>query len=639
MPKSQMEKFEFKTEVKQLLELVIHSLYSHKDIFLRELISNAADAIDRLRFESLTDTELKKDNKDNIEWKIKLVRDEKQRTLTISDNGIGMTHDELVDHLGTIAKSGTKTFLEQLKKIDTKQDLSLIGQFGVGFYSSFMVADKVTVVSRHAKSDTANKWVSDGEGGFQVEPANKSEAGTDVILHLKDDAQDYLQEHQLRDIVKKYSDFVEHPIVIDVEKEEKLVDQDNKTIKKKVEETLNSRKALWAKAKNEIKDEEYIEFYKHLAHDLNPPLKTIHYSAEGTIEFKALIYIPQKAPFDLFFPDSIKGIHLYVKRIFIMDDCKKLIPEYLRFVKGVVDANDLPLNVSREILQQDAALEKIKKNVVNKILQTLQTMLDKEYDEYVKFYREFGKVLKEGIHYDYENKDKILELCLYETSKTGNGEFKSLKQYVENMPKDQKDIYYIIAENKAAAMMSPHLEIFKKKDLEVLVMTDTIDEWVLGSVFEYKGKKLKAVDKGDLSMADKDAEKEIKEKKEQYTDLLSFMQKELEQEVKEVTFSARLTDSPSCLVLDESGMSKQMEQMFKAMGQDVPAQKKILEINASHPIVEVMQKIFSESKENPVLKDYVQLLYDQAVLAEGGKIKDPLQFVKKISELMIRAAK
>lgn len=634
--KTKAEQFEFKTEVKQLLDLVIHSLYSHKDIFLRELISNASDAIDRLRIESLTNADLLESNHD---FKIKIIRDEKAQTLTLSDSGIGMSHDELSENLGTIAKSGTKAFLEQLQK--DKKDVNLIGQFGVGFYSAFMVADSVSVITRKAGSNDSWKWTSTGEGQFSIEPADKATRGSDIILHLKDDAQDYLKEWTLRDIVKKYSDFVEHAICMDVEKTEypEGDDKDKKPTTKIVEETLNSQKAIWSRPKNEIKDDEYKEFYKHISHDYNPPLQWIHYSAEGNIEFKALLYIPSKAPMDLYYPDSIKGVHLYVKRVFIMDDCKKLMPEYLRFVKGVVDSNDLPLNVSRELLQQDAQLDKIKKNLTSKILSTLKTTLEKDLPEYLKLYKEFGKVLKEGVHVDQENKDKIVELLLYSTSKTVGDELRTLQQVIDNMKDDQKEIYYLAAENMDVAKTSPLLEMFRKKDIEVIFMTDPIDEWVINSIVDFKDKKLKAIDKGDIDLDDDATKETLKEKKKEHEGLLSFIQKQLDKDIKEVRFSSRLTDSASCLVADEHGMNKHMEQMFKAMGQAMPEQKKILELNPDHALIGVLQDRFSADPASPELKDFIELVYDQAILAEGSTLKDPVGFIKKVSELMVKAGK
>ena len=635
---SEKKKFEFKTEVKQLLDLVIHSLYSHKDIFLRELISNAADAIDKVRFEALTNSALIEEG--SADWKIKISADEKAKILTISDNGMGMTKEELIDNLGTIAKSGTKAFIEKIKSANEKTDLTLIGQFGVGFYSSFMVADKVEVISRHAASDKAYKWESTGEGGFEVTEDSKLTRGTDVVLYLKEEDLGYLKEYEIRGIVKKYSDFVEHAIVMDVEKEVKENPDDKKGKKEIVEETFNSRKALWTKSKSEVKEDEYKEFYKQIARDFQDPLKAIHYSAEGTIEFKALLFIPAKAPFDLYYPDAVKGIQLYVKRVFIMDDCKKLIPEYLRFLRGVVDSNDLPLNVSREILQQDAQLEKMKKNIINKVLSTLKTMLEKEYDEYLKFYKEFGKVLKEGTHYDYDNKNAILDLCLFESTKTAPGEYRTLKAYLEAMKADQKEIYYMLSESREAALASPHLEAFKKNDLEVLLLTDTIDEWLVNSVYEYEKKPLKAIDKGDIELpSDKEAKKGIESKQKEHKDLLEYIQTQLDADVKEVRFSSRLTDSISCLVSDDGAVTKQMEQMFKAMGQEVPHQKRILELNPDHEIIKILKNIYEINKDSSSLKDYCQLMYDQALLAEGGKLKDPLGFVKRVSELMVKAVK
>ncbi|MEK6557369.1 MAG: molecular chaperone HtpG [Candidatus Margulisiibacteriota bacterium] len=638
--KTATEHFEFKTEVKQLLDLVIHSLYSHKDIFMRELISNAADAIDRLRFEALTQPNLL-DNKDP--WQIKLIADKEAKTLTISDNGIGMNHDELVDHLGTIAKSGTKAFMEQIKK--SGDNVNLIGQFGVGFYSAFMVADTVSVISRKAGEPLSHRWTSTGEGSFEIMPDKKESRGTDIVLHLKDEEQNYLNEYTLRQIIKKYSDFVEHAIVMDIEREETPKDSEGKDIKdakplKTIkQETLNSQKALWTKAKSEIKEDEYAAFYKHISNDFQKPLRVIHYSAEGNIEFKALLFIPEKAPFDLFYPDAVKGIHLYVKRIFIMDDCKKIIPEYLRFVKGVVDSNDLPLNVSRELLQQDTQLDKIKKNVVGKVLSELSKMMEKDYPEYLKFYKEFGKVLKEGVHYDYENKEKLVDLCLYETSTTTQGELSSFKQYVDRMSDDQKDIYYLSAESYAVALSSPHLEMFRQKGIEVLFMCDPIDEWFLNSVSEYKGKKLKAIDKGDIELGDEKKKEDIAEKQKEYKGLLGIMLTAVSDDVKEIRFSTRLTDSASCLVADEFGLSKQMEQMFKSMGQEAPAQKKILEINPDHTVVFRLKTLFETDPAAPEIKDYTQLLYNQALITEGSKPKDPVAFAKKVSDLMIKALK
>ncbi len=633
------ENYEFKTEVHQLLDLVINSLYSHKDIFMRELISNASDAIDHIRYQSLTQPDMAEND---THWKIKIIPDEKANTLTISDNGIGMTHDEIIQNLGTIAKSGTREFLNTIK--ENKGDVNMIGRFGVGFYSSFMVADKVEVVTRTSKGK-AHKWSADGPGGFHLEETEKTGRGTDIILHLKKESHDYLQEYEIRGVVKKYSDFIEFPIVMDVEREappQKPEDKAGETPepeKKIVEETLNSRKALWAKAKNQIKPEEYIEFYRHIAHDFNDPLETIHYQAEGTIEFKALLYIPKQAPFDLFMRDADKGIHLYINRVFIMNDAKTLLPNYLRFVKGVVDASDLPLNVSREILQQDANLEKIRKNLVKKILGTLQTMRVQEYDKYLTFYKAFGQVLKEGLHFDPGNKDAIAELLLFESTKAEKENNRSLDAYLQDMPETQKSIYYILAEDRHAALASPHLEVFKSKNIEVLIMTETIDEWIVQSLVEYKQKPLKSVGKGELDLDESEKQKleeENREKKVEYHDLVELMKTKLASEIKEVRFSQRLTDSPACLVLDEMGMSKHMQELFKAAGQEMPPQKNILEINAKHALIEKMNSLFRADKDSPELSDYIDLLYDQTLLTAGYKIKDPAGFSRRVTKLMVK---
>lgn len=629
------EKFEFKTEVKQLLDLVIHSLYSHKDIFLRELISNASDAIDKRKFQSLTDVSLGIDA-----YKIKIIRDEKKKILTISDNGIGMSKDELLDNLGTIARSGTKSFLENIK-LEKDSNLDLIGQFGVGFYSAFMVADKIEVVSKKIGEKKAYKWISTGEGGFELEEATKIDAGTDVILFLKKEDKAYLDEYELKQIVKKYSDFVEHPIVMDTKKNEYPKKEDGSTdydatpIEITSEEELNSRKAIWVKSASEVTKEEYNEFYKHLSHDYSDPFKIIHYKAEGTMEFKALLYIPAKSPINMYQPDDKKGIQLYVKRVFIMDDYANIVPEYLRFVKGVIDSGDLPLNVSREILQQDKHLDKIKKGVVKKILNTLKQLKEKEFDEYSKFYKEFGAVIKEGIHHDDENKELLSDLAIYKTTKSGNA-YKSLAQYIAEMTTEQKDIYYLLANSEEEAKKLPVLEAFNKKGYEVILMTDPVDDWVVSSLLEYQGKKLVAVDKGDVDITDESEKKELDSKKEEYKDLLDFMGKQLSSDVKEVRFSSRLTNSVSCLVNDQYSITKNMEQMFKAMGQVMPAQKKILELNPEHRLIEVLKKEYEANNNSELLKDYTDLIYQQALIAEGDKLQDPVSFTKKLTELMLK---
>jgi molecular chaperone HtpG len=620
------ETLQFKTELKQLLHLITHSLYSHKDIFLRELISNASDASDTIRFQSLTKPELAEDNTD---WKIKLIPDEKNGTLTISDNGVGMSKDSIVENLGTIAKSGTRAFLENLKTADVKDRPELIGQFGVGFYSAFMVADKVTVVSRMAgpKSEGV-RWVSDGQGEFSVETVDKETRGTDVILHLKEEDKEFLQPWRLREIVKKYSDFVEHPIVMDVEKE-----QDGK--KQTVEETLNSRKAIWLRPKAQITQQEYNDFYKHLSHDFQDPAKVIHYTAEGAIEFKALLYLPAHRPFDLLWWDGKRrGLQLYIQRVFIMDDCEALLPPYLRFVKGVVDSPDLPLNVSREILQQSAPLEKIKSNLVTKVLRTLEEMKNEEYDAYVKFFKELGMVLKEGVSQDWTNREKIADVLLFESTKTEPGQFTTLGKYLLAMPADQKEIYYLIGESRELLENSPYLETFKSKSQEVLLLTDPVDEFVVQGLPEYKGKRLKAVDRGDLDQAALD-----EGKKKAFQPLLDFMKEKLP-EVKDVRLSHRLRESAACLVADEGEIGAHMERLMRKIGRgdELPESKRILEVNADHPAVAAMQQLFARDARDPRLEKYSRLLYDQAVIAEGSKVKDPAAFAQRINELVAKDA-
>jgi molecular chaperone HtpG len=615
------ETMQFKTELKQLLHLIIHSLYSHKDIFLRELISNASDAIDRIRFEGLTKADLLEDNAD---WKIRLTPDEANRTLTISDNGIGMSRETIVEHLGTIARSGTREFLESLKQADAKERPELIGQFGVGFYASFMVANKVTVLSRMAGAPADGvKWESAGEGDFTIEPATKPTRGTDVILHLREDAKEFLNASKLHQLVKKYSDFVEHPIVMEV-------DNDGK----KMEETLNARQAIWLRNKSDITDDEYNDFYKHLSHDTNVPLKTIHYKAEGAMEFKALLYIPAQKPFDLMWGDSNKGLHLYIQRVFILDDCETLLPRYLRFVRGVVDSPDLPLNVSREILQHSAPLEKIKSNLTSKVLGTLDEMKRKEFDKYVGFYHELGTFLKEGAYQDFENKKKLADLLLFESTKTDAGKLTTLADYLERMPGDQTEIYYLAGDNREVMEQSPLLESFKAKGWEVLLLTEPADEFVVDSLHEYKGKTLKAVDKVGIDQANLSDEK-----KQQFQPLLDYI-KEKVPDIGDARLTNRLKDSAVCLVSDEHAMSASMERMLQRMQRDkpMPVSKRILEVNPEHPLVQALEKLIAKDKSDARLERYARLLYDQAVILEGSKVKDPLTFAQRLNELLLKDA-
>ncbi len=639
------EKKEFKTEVQQLLDLVIHSLYSNKDIFLRELISNGSDAIDRLRFKALSDKEL---IKDDPEFRIKLHVDNEGKTLRIEDNGIGMTRDELEVNIGTIARSGTRQFMEELKKSKAADNPELIGQFGVGFYSAFMVADKVTLKTRSAGSDESWTWESSGDGSYELSDGDRDKRGTEITLHLNENSRDYIVEFRLRQIVKKYSDFVEYPILMDIIRDETPKDDEGKPkegAEKQTtvtEETLNSMKAIWMRPKSEVKKEEYNEFYKHVSHDYTDPLRTIHYSAEGKIEFKALLYLPSKAPFDMFQQEGPKhGIHLYVKRIFIMDNCEALLPRYLRFAKGVVESNDLPLNVSREILQEDAIIKKIEKSVTTKILSELKSMMKKSGEDYLTFYREFGKVLKEGIEVDPTNKDKIKELLLFESSRTEPGKYVSLKEYTERMVLDQKEIYYITGTSRASVENSPHLEVFKKKEIEVLFMVEPVDEFILAGFGEYDGKKLKSIAQGDIDLGSEEEKKLADEQKKEasgkFKKLIKKVQDSLNDDVKEVRLSDRLTDSASCLVTDEGDMNPQMERIFAAMNQPMPETKRILELNPNHPVIETMNDLFTADKKDPKIADYSELLYDQSLLTEGIAVKNPARFAQLISALMVQA--
>jgi molecular chaperone HtpG len=615
------ETMQFKTELKQLLHLIIHSLYSHKDIFLRELISNASDAIDRVRFQSLTQPDLLEDN---AEWKIKLIPDEANRTLTISDNGIGMSRETIVEHLGTIARSGTREFLDSLKAADAKERPELIGQFGVGFYASFMVADKVTVLSRMAgKPEDAVQWESAGEGDFTIEPAVKPTRGTDVILHLREDSKEFLDPSRLHQLVKKYSDFVEHPIVMDIDNHGK-----------KVEDTLNARQAIWLRSKSEVTEDEYNAFYKHLAHDTNDPLKTIHYKAEGNLEFKALLYIPAHKPFDLMWGESNKGLHLYIQRVFILDDCETLLPKYLRFVRGVVDSPDLPLNVSREILQHSAVLEKIKSNLTSRILGTLDEMKRKEFDKYVGFYHELGAFIKEGAYQDYENKKKLADLLIFESTKTDAGKQTSLADYLERMSGEQTEIYYLAGDSREVMEQSPLLESFKAKSWEVLLLTDPADEFVVQGLFEYKGKQLKAIDKVGV-----DESNIGDDKKKQFQPLLDFFKTQIP-DLGDARLTNRLKDSAVCLVSDEHALSASMERLMQRMQRDkpLPASKRILEVNPEHPLVQAMEKLLARDKADARLECYARLLYDQAVILEGSKVKDPLTFAQRLNELLLKDA-
>ncbi len=639
---AKQETHEFKTEVKQILNLIINSLYSNRDIFLRELISNASDAIDRLRFKSQTEPDVMGDDTD---LKIRIIRNPEAGTIEVADNGIGMTHDEVMDNIGTIAKSGTAAFLKALDESQKQEMLTpeLIGQFGVGFYSAFIVADKVTLITRAAGAETGVRWESSGDGAFTIEETEKPDRGTRVILKLRkaeEGEADFTDQWTVQNIVKKHSDFVRYPIVMDVEKtepipeEEQIKDKDGKPVGETTrqvvqEETLNSMKAIWARNKSEVTEEEYKEFYKHLSHDWNDPLTHLHLKLEGVTEYSALLYIPSKAPFDLFDRDRRHGIRLFCKRVFIMDDCKELMPEYLRFIKGVVDAPDLNLNVSREILQQDALVRNIKKNLVKKVLELIKGLDDEKFET---FYSEFGQVLKEGIYLDWENKDKIAELVRYQTTKSGEKRI-SLKDYVANMKEGQKEIYYLTGENLSTLINSPLIEQLKERDYEVLLMTDPVDEFVVQSLNEYDEKPLKSAEKGDLEIDEAEKEKQA----EEYSALFGFIKTKLQDRIKEVKPSTRLKESVACLSGGTYDMSAYMEKLLKASGAAPPETKRVLEINTGHPVVGKIKTLFEQDRENPAIQDYSDLLFDMAVIGEGGKVTNPSRFNKLVGDLMANA--
>ena len=622
----------FQAEVKELLNLMIHSLYSNKEIFLRELISNASDACDKLRFEALNDSSL---YGDDAELAIRLSFDKAARTITVSDNGIGLSRDEAVEHLGTIAKSGTREFFSALTG-DQAKDAHLIGQFGVGFYSSFIVADKVTVISRRAglPADQAVRWESAGEGDFSVEQVEKVGRGTDVILHLREGEDDFLSGWKLRQTVRTYSDHITLPIRMNKEKwdEEKKEQVETDEL-----ETVNKASALWARPKSEISETEYKEFYKHVAHDFEDPLAYVHAKVEGKQEYTQLLYIPQRAPFDLWDRNARHGIKLYVRRVFIMDDAEKLMPLYLRFVRGIVDSNDLPLNVSREILQESRDIETIRGGCVKKVLSMLEGLAESEEaaekEKYTKFWSEFGRVLKEGVGEDFANKDRIAKLLRFASTQSDTPEESvSLADYVSRMKEGQEKIYYVTAETFTAAKNSPHLEIFRKKGIEVLLLSDRVDEWVTGYLTEFDGKQLQSVAKGGLDLGkleDEAEKKEAEQAADEYKELLEKIKTTLGEKVKEVRVTHRLTDSPSCVVADEHDMGGNLARILKAAGQKAPEMKPILEINPKHPAVQRLKY------EEVRFDDWANLLLEQATLAEGGTLEDPAGFVKRINALMM----
>jgi len=624
---AQKETLGFQTEVKQLLQLMIHSLYSNKEIFLRELISNASDAADKLRFEALSDAAL---FENDSELNIRIAFDKAARTLTISDNGIGMNRQEVIDNIGTIAKSGTREFFSQLSG-DQKKDAALIGQFGVGFYSAFIVADKVVLTTRRAglTAEHGVRWESAGEGDFTLETVEKAGRGTEIVLHLREGDDEFLSDWKIKSTIRKYSDHITLPIVM-----KKAEWKDGEEVPTDEDETVNKASALWARSKNDITEDEYKEFYKHVGHDFEPPLAWSHNRVEGRQEYISLLYVPTRAPFDLYDRDRRHGIKLYVKRVFIMDDAEQLMPQYLRFVRGVIDSADLPLNVSREILQHSKDIDAIKAGSVKKVLGLLEDLAENEPEKYAGFWKEFGRVLKEGPGEDFANKEKIAGLLRFASTLTDAEEQTvSLKDYIARMKDGQEHIYYITADSFAAAQHSPHLEIFRKKGIEVLLLSERVDEWLVSGLTEFDGKKLQSVAKGDLDLGklEDEAEKEEQKKAEDaFKPLVERIQTALGERVKEVRVTHRLTDSPACLVTGAQDMSANLERLLKAAGQNAPSTKPTLEINPQHALVTRLQA----EQEDARFADLAYLLFDQALLAEGGQLEDPASFVRRLNGLL-----
>ena len=622
----------FQTEVKQLLQLMIHSLYSNREIFLRELISNASDACDKLRFEALHNAGL---FEGDSEFKIRIAFDPAAKTLTIADNGVGMSREEVITNLGTIAKSGTREFFSQLSG-DQKKDASLIGQFGVGFYSSFIVADKVTVLTRRAGAEPSQgvRWESEGAGEFTIEMLDRPSRGTEITLHLKDGQDDLLSAWKLKSVIRKYSDHIVQPIVM---KGEKWDEEKKEQVATFDDETVNQASALWARSKNDITDEQYKEFYKHVGHDFEDPLTWTHARVEGKTEYTQLLYVPARAPFDLWDRNARHGVKLYVRRVFIMDDAEQLMPLYLRFVRGIVDSADLPLNVSREILQESKDIEAIRKGCTNKVLGMLAELANSEdaaqKEKYATFWGEFGKVLKEGMGEDFANKDKIAALLRFASTHADTAdETVSLADYIARMKPEQEKIYYVTAETFNAAKNSPHLEVFRKKGIEVILLSDRVDEWVVSHLTEFEGKQLVSVAKGGLDLGKLEDEAEKKEQESaagEFKELTEKIGKSLGEKVKEVRVTHRLTDSPACLVADEHDVSGNLARILKAAGQKAPPSKPILEINPKHP---VLLRLKYEEKR---FDDWAAVLFDQALLAEGGQLDDPATFVKRMNQLML----
>ena len=633
MSVAQKETLGFQTEAKQLLHLMIHSLYSNKEIFLRELISNSSDAADKLRFAALKNDALYENDPD---LRITIEADSKKKTITITDNGIGMTRDEVIDNLGTIAKSGTAQFLENLTG-DDKKDSQLIGQFGVGFYSAFIVADKVEVFTRTAgePASAGVHWESQGEAEFSIENLEKAERGTTIILHLKKEEKDFSEPYRLRGIVKKYADHISLPVMMLKED----YSGDKKNNKEKEFEAVNSAKALWTRPRSEVTDEEYKEFYKHVSHDVEDPIEWSHNKVEGKLEYTSLLYLPARAPYDLWSRDSARGLKLYVQRVFIMDEAEQFLPLYLRFVKGVVDSNDISLNVSREILQKDPVVDSMKNALTKRVLDMLTKLKKKDPEKYQKLWKEFGQVLKEGPAEDPANREKIADLLLFATTNNGDAEQnQALADYIERMQENQKKIYYITSETHNTAKNSPHLEVFRKKGIEVLLLSDRVDEWLMNHLMEYKGKQFQDITKGKLDLGGLDTEEDKKHQEqadEEAKPLLERVRKALDEKVSEVRTTNRLTESPACIAVGEFDMNLQMRKIMEAAGQKVPESKPIFELNLEHPLV---KKLDSESDEDR-FNELAAILFDQASLADGGQLDDPGSFIRRLNKLLLDLSK
>ena len=634
-----VEQLEFQAEARQLLDLMVHSVYSDKDSFLRELISNASDALDKLRIEAFRNKDL---DVDTTDLHIEIEADKNARTLTIRDNGIGMTRPEVVDLIGTLAKSGTAELRQQLReaKNETVSE-ELIGQFGIGFYSTFMVADKVELLTHKAGESEATKWESSGDGTYTIASVGGAPQGTSVTLHLKpEDAEDalhdYASEWKIRTLVKKYSDFIAWPIRMDVEQRSEEDGKETVTIET---ETLNSMKALWARPKDEVSEDEYKEFYKHIAHAWDDPLEVISMKAEGNFEYQALLFIPSRAPFDLFEPDAAIGVQLYVKRVFIMGDCDQLMPRYLRFIKGVVDAQDLSLNVSREILQQDRQINAIRRRLTKKVLSTVKDLQSERPEDYRTFWSQFGKVLKEGLLRDFDNQETLLQISSF-ASTHSDDQLTTLAEYVERMKEGQQQIFYATGESRQQILNSPHLEAFKAKGYEVLLLTDTVDEIWVGSVTEFEGKPLQSVAKGDVDLDTEDEksahEAERKEQEKDFADLLAWLKETLSEHVKEVRLSSRLTESPACLITDAFGITPTLARIYRASGQDVPVGKRTLELNPNHPLVTGLQQAHKDRGDDASVAETAELLYGTALLAEGGAPDDPARFAELLAQRLAR---